>query len=50
MQYAKFKEFCDATLTEKGKSITEAADKIEHLAEDVGEHGEMCVVTVGCQN
>ncbi|CAK9068408.1 unnamed protein product [Durusdinium trenchii] len=35
VQYAKFKEFCDATLTEKGKSITEAADKIELLTADM---------------
>jgi len=35
VQYAKFEQFCEATLVEKGRSISEAADQIETLEADI---------------
>ncbi|CAJ1405720.1 unnamed protein product [Effrenium voratum] len=35
VQYATFKQFCDSTLSEKEKSITDSSDKIETLGADI---------------
>jgi len=35
VQYAKFEQFCEGTLAEKGTSIKEAADQIETLEADI---------------
>ena len=36
MQHAKFEEFCESTLTKKGRSISEASEKIELLGSILG--------------
>ena len=37
LQYAKYKQFCVLTLSEKGRSISTASDEIESLAAEIAQ-------------